>query len=253
MSGKANFQRIDRDGRVTDVTRPLAKEVPVAVEINGLGYAVLMASPADLEDLACGFMCAERLVDAQADIIDIDVHPVETGVIVRVTLAARVSSRVHDRVRHRTSKSSCGLCGIDNLEQALRPLPKVMQRSRADHAAIFAALSAIDQLQVENRRTGAVHAAALCSADGSVKLIREDVGRHNALDKLIGAMSRETLPWADGFALVTSRCSFEMVEKAVLAGCPLLVAISAQRRHWRWIAPQLQAWRWSCWLGRMRC
>ena len=220
------FRRIRPDGAVEAVARPLAVEAPVAVEINGIGYAVMMATPADLEDFALGFLLAERLADGAADLIDCIVHPVAAGWLLRLTLAAEKAARVHDRVRHRVSDSSCGLCGIENLEQALRPLPAVPVARIAD-AAIFAALAALCDHQPLNRETGAVHAAALCGADGAIRLAREDVGRHNAFDKLIGAMARQGMAWDGGFALLSSRCSYELVEKAALAGCPLLATISA--------------------------
>jgi FdhD protein len=145
----------------------------------------------------------------------------------RVTLARERAGHVVDRVRHRISESSCGLCGIENLDQALRPLPIVSQQSDATDAAIFRALPALRAEQALNGKTGAVHAAALVAAGGAIRLVREDVGRHNALDKLVSAMRRQRLDWDGGFALLTSRCSYELVEKAVLADCPLLVTISA--------------------------
>ena len=222
----ADFRRIHPDGRAEAATRPLAVEAPVAIEIDGIGYAVMMATPADLEDFALGFLLAERLADSAADLIDTIVHPVEHGWLLRLALADGKAGRVADRVRHRVSDSSCGLCGIENLEQALRPLPPVPAASIAD-AAIFAALAALRDHQPLNRETGAAHAAALCGADGAIRLAREDVGRHNAFDKLIGAMARQGLGWDCGFALLSSRCSYELVEKAALAGCPLLATISA--------------------------
>jgi len=219
--------RIGADGVRTPVTRAIAEEMPIAIEFNGIGYAVLMASPDDLDDLATGFALAERLVDAAGDIVDIDRHPTGHGIVVRVTIADRLGARIVDRVRHRVAESSCGLCGIENLEQALRPLPRVTTVSRADDAAVFRALGKLRDRQPLNRETGAVHAAALCSAAGDVLIAREDVGRHNAFDKLIGAMLRGGRDWDGGFALLSSRCSYELVEKAALARCPLLVTISA--------------------------
>lgn len=186
-----------------------------------------MATPEDLEDLAFGFALSERLIDRAADLLDVEVHGAASGIVVRVTLDRNVAERVADRVRHRVSEASCGLCGIENLEQALRPLPRVSEAWVGEDAAIFRALAALDALQPLNRRTRAVHGAAACGADGTVRLVREDVGRHNAFDKLIGAMLRAGQGWDGGFALLTSRCSYELVEKAVLAGCPLLATISA--------------------------
>lgn len=215
------FERIAPGGARSPIDRELAEEVPVAVELNGIGYAVMMATPADLEDFAHGFVVAERL----GAVVDVEAHRGEHGVMLRVTLADRET--VLERVRHRTTDSSCGLCGIDSLEAALRPLQPVTARFAGDTDAIFRALGDLRQHQLLNARTGSHHAAALCGADGSIRLVREDVGRHNAFDKLIGAMARHRLGWDGGFALLSSRCSYELVEKAVLANCPLLAAISA--------------------------
>ncbi len=219
--------RIAADGARTATPRALADEVPIAVEFNGLGYAVLMATPVDLVDLAYGFALSERLIDAAGDVIEVDEHRTDRGVIVRVTIAGHLGERIVERVRHRVAESSCGLCGIENLEQALRPLPSVTATSNASDTALFHALAALRDHQPLNRATGAVHAAAACAATGEVLLAREDVGRHNAFDKLIGAMLREGRGWGGGFALLSSRCSYELVEKAALAGCPMLVTISA--------------------------
>jgi len=221
-----DFTRIAPGGLVTPVARAVAVEAPVAIEINGLGYAVMMATPADLEDFAWGFCRSERLIDAAEDLIDVAAHEADRGTVLRITLAESRIDRVVERVRHRVSESSCGLCGIENLEQALRPLPHLEARPLADVPAIFAALEALGGRQPLNAATGAVHAAALCAADGAIRLVREDVGRHNAFDKLIGAMLRDGLDWDGGFALLSARCSYELVEKAVLAGCPMLVTIS---------------------------
>jgi len=221
-----SFRRLGSDGAATIIDRAVAVEQPVAIEVNGIGYAVMMATPADLEDFAYGFASAERLVDAPADILDVDTHETGQGTILRITLVPDRLDRVVDRVRHRVSESSCGLCGIENLEQALRPLPPLAARSDAADTALFRALGALRAHQPLNAATGAVHAAALCSSEGEIRLAREDVGRHNAFDKLIGAMARQGLDWDGGFALLSARCSYELVEKAVLAGCPLLVTIS---------------------------
>lgn len=221
------FVRIAATGAASGVDRPVADETPVAIEYNGLGYAVLMASPSDLDDLAFGFSCSERLIEAPGDILDVDIHPVERGVLVRITLSESRVGLAADRVRHRVSESSCGLCGIENLEQALRPLPRLEAGQPPAAAAIFAALAALADHQPLNAETGGVHAAALCDRDGRIVLVREDVGRHNAFDKVIGAMLRSGIAWNGGFALLSSRCSFELVEKAVLAGCPTLVTVSA--------------------------
>lgn len=224
------FVRLTPDGGQQPAERPLASEVPVAIEYNGAGYAVLMATPADIPDLVQGFSLSERLVTRDDPLLDIDVHDAGTGLVARATLPPHRVDRLLDRVRHRASDASCGLCGVENLAQAIRPLPPVTASSRAEPPAIFRALDGLRAHQPLNVATGAVHAAALGADDGTIRLAREDVGRHNAFDKLIGAMARQGATWDGGFALLSSRCSFELVEKAALANCPLLVTISAPTR-----------------------
>ena len=205
--------------------RGLVVEAPVAVEVDGLGYAVMMMTPADLDAFAIGFMLTERLADSAADVIEAEPFEAEAGWILRVTLAERCRGRIADRVRHRTSDTSCGLCGIAGLEQLRRPVPSRPSPPRAAAPALFAALAALREHQPLNTATGAVHAAAACDARGSMLAVYEDVGRHNALDKLIGELARAgTKP---DFLLVTSRLSFEMVDKALVAGVAMLVGISA--------------------------
>ncbi len=226
-SRAARFRSIGRDGKAGEVARAVAIERPLAIEFNGIGYAVMMATPADVRDFATGFALSERLIAAAEEVEDFECLTTPHGDLLRITLAADRVPLVHQRVRHRISESSCGLCGIENLEQALRPLPRVSGAAALRPGAIFLALGALRDHQPLNRRTGAVHAAALCDADGAIRLAREDVGRHNAFDKLIGAMAREGLGWDGGFALLSSRCSYELVEKAALAGCSRMVTISA--------------------------
>jgi FdhD protein len=223
----ARFLRITRDGAASAISRDVAEEVPVAIEYNGIGYAVLMTTPVDIEDLVTGFSHAERLIDRAGQIEWIEHHRTDKGYIARVGLVPERAALIQDRTRSRFSDSSCGLCGIENLDQAIRTLPTERGETQADDAAIQRALEALFPLQALNRRTGAVHAAALCSAGGTMRMVREDVGRHNAFDKLIGAMLRNGLEWEGGFALLSSRCSYELVEKAALAGAPMLVTISA--------------------------
>lgn len=214
-----------RPDGVSPGERTLAIEAPVAIEVDGLGYAVMMMTPADLPAFAVGFMLSERLADSAADVADVDVFEGEAGWIVRVTLAERCRGRIHDRVRHRTSDTSCGLCGIAGLEQLRRPVIGTPPAPQATPAALFAALASLRAHQPLNAATGAVHAAAACDVDGYILRACEDVGRHNALDKLIGHLARAgTHP---DFLLVTSRLSFEMVDKALVAGVPMLVGVSA--------------------------
>jgi FdhD protein len=219
--------RLTPDGGRDRVTRELAEETPIALEFNGIGYAVLMATPADIGDLVAGFLIAERLQMPGDATVDVALHRTERGIVARANLPAERTGALLDRVRHRATDSSCGLCGIENLEQAIRPLPQVTAECLANEDAVFRALASLAEHQTLNRRTGAVHAAAWADADGTIRLVREDVGRHNAFDKLIGAMRRAGSTWDGGFALLSSRRSFELVEKAALAGCPMLVTISA--------------------------
>lgn len=221
------FSRQSPAGGAEEIERQIAVEMPVAVEFNGIGYAVMMATPAALDDFAYGFAHAERLIERAEQVIAVDQHMTDKGLILRITLSADCAPLIGERVRHRVAESSCGLCGIENLEQAMRPLRAVTSRNDVPVSALFAALGAVGAQQHINRATGAVHAAALCAANGEIRLIREDVGRHNAFDKLTGAMLRGGLDWNGGFALTTARCSYELVEKAILANCPLLAAISA--------------------------
>jgi FdhD protein len=207
--------------------RSVPIEAPVSVEVGGIGYAVMMATPADLEDYAIGFALGEGLVDTAEQIRRIDAHPIEGGWALRIWLPPERNVIALDRARKRVSESSCGLCGIENIQEVLRPLPAVTARIATDRSAIAAALAALGEHQPLGRATGAVHAAAFCSPAGEIRLAREDVGRHNALDKLIGALARAGIDPATGFILLSARCSYELVEKTVRAGCPMLVTISA--------------------------
>ena len=208
-------------------TRAIAAEVPVAISVCGFGYAVMMATPADLDDFAYGFALSERLIDGAMQVERVEARREPRGVLLDIWLADECRSRVIERVRHRIGESSCGLCGIENLDQALRPLPRVAAPAKVSPASIFAALAALRDHQPLNAATGAVHGAALVSAGGAILAVREDVGRHNAFDKLIGHGLRTGIDRSNGFALLTARCSYELVEKAALAGFPLLVTISA--------------------------
>ena len=225
MTARDEPTRVLTPTGATAGTRRIAVEAPVAIEVDGLGYAVMMMTPAALDEFAMGFALTERLADTPADIVAVEPFEADAGWIVRVTLAERCRGRIHDRVRHRTSDTACGLCGIAGLEQLRRPLPAPPPAPDVAASALFAALAALRDHQPLNRDTGAVHAAAACDRDGRVLLAREDVGRHNALDKLIGALTLAGT--APAFLLVTSRLSFEMVDKALVARVPLLAGVSA--------------------------
>ena len=222
----SDLTEISADGTRRPRTREWVPEVPVALEFNGLSYAVMMATPADLEDFARGFALTEGLARTPADISDIAVAETELGWIVRASLAGLGIDKLTERVRARVAESSCGLCGIENLEAVARPLPKVPAHAALDEAAIFAALGKLREHQPLTKATGAAHAAAFCDEAGAIRTVREDVGRHNAMDKLIGALAAAGQDPAAGFILSTARCSYEIVEKAVRAGATRLVTVS---------------------------
>ena len=215
------------DGSTEIIKRPIIAEAPVAIEYNGIGYAVMMATPIDLEDYAVGFSLSEGLITRPDDILALDVHQAELGWILRIQVPQKNAEKVVARARQRVSESSCGLCGMDNLEEVMRPLPPVTAHIAVADAAIFSALSALRSHQTLNADTGSAHAAAFCAPDGSILMTREDVGRHNALDKLIGALARADINISTGFIVLTARCSLELVQKTILANCPMLVTISA--------------------------
>ena len=183
--------RIERVARLHSsgldwIDRPIAEEAAVAVEFNGIGYAVMMMTPADLPAFALGFALTERIAASPADVLDVDVADVPAGIILRVTVSASAAERIGERIRHRTSDTGCGLCGIASLEGLIRPLPAPPPAPDVPASAIFTALDAVRGRQALNIATGAVHAAAWCDTSGAIRHIAEDVGRHNALDKLIG-------------------------------------------------------------------
>lgn len=205
----------------------VADEVPVALQYNGVSHAVMLATPLDLEDFAVGFSLSEGLVDRMADVHDIEAEETCEGIVLHIEIASRCLARLKERRRTLAGRTGCGLCGIDSLEQAL---PRIEQRVTPlplDMHALSRALREMRSLQALQSATGATHAAAWCSADGRVQLLREDVGRHNALDKLIGALARARRDATRGFFAVTSRASYEMVQKTVRAGVGVLAAISA--------------------------
>lgn len=207
--------------------RELAAEAPIAIEYNGFGYAVMMATPLALDDFAVGFTLSQGLVQSADQVLSVTVCAVDGGQVVRIELPASAMEPVIQRARTRVSESSCGLCGMENIETVLAPLPGVAARIATSADALSRALADLENHQPLGRLTGAMHAAAFCAPDGEILCAAEDVGRHNAFDKLIGRMARERLDARAGFILLSARCSFELVEKAVRANCPLLVTVSA--------------------------
>ncbi len=218
-----------RGGRAQQVDDWLSEEVAVALQYNGVSHAVMLATPLDLEDFALGFSLGEGIVERAAELYDCEVLREPRGLTLQIEVAARCFERLRERRRSLAGRTGCGLCGTDSLDQALRPLQPLPPPRAAPIAssAVARALRSLREHQRLNAATGAVHAAAWCDARGSLLLLREDVGRHNALDKLIGAMARSGVDASEGFVLITSRASVEMVQKAAQAGVPVLVAVSA--------------------------
>ena len=222
----AEAVEVGADGNRLAVTRKWVPEAPIALEFDGLAYAVMMATPADLADFATGFALSEGLAAHAGEVTDLAIAEVELGWIVRATLSGLGAEQLGERVRSRVAESSCGLCGIENLEAVARPLPPVAAHDAIEPQAIFAALAALKTGQPLSLATGAAHAAAWADPAGAILCLREDVGRHNALDKLIGAMALAGKPLCPGFVLSTARCSYEIVEKAVRTGATTLVTVS---------------------------
>ncbi|MGI4844526.1 MAG: formate dehydrogenase accessory sulfurtransferase FdhD [Janthinobacterium lividum] len=219
-----------RDDALDSAAELVADEVPVALVYNGISHAVMLASPQDLEDFALGFSLGERIVRDARDIHDIDVEQAPHGIAVEMRIAAGAMMRLKETRRARTGKTGCGLCGVESLERfeddAFAELGEGARAGFAP-AALHRAMAALAARQDLHHATGAVHAAGWAGRDGELLCVREDIGRHNALDKLVGALARGRVDTTDGFAVVTSRASFEMVQKAARAGFPLLAAVSA--------------------------
>ena len=201
-------------------------ELPVALVYNGVSHVVMMATPSDLEDLALGFSLSEGVLEHREQLLDMEVHERAQGVELALTIAAGAFAALRQRRRNLVGRTGCGLCGIESLAQAIPAVAQVSGDLRLSHAALQAALQALGQRQSLKRLTGGVHGAAWCDADGRIELVREDVGRHNALDKLLGALEVNAHA-AAGFVLVTSRASYEMVAKAAACNIQLLAAVSA--------------------------
>jgi FdhD protein len=206
----------------------VAEEVAVALVYNGISHAVMMATPCDLEDLGRGFSLTEGIVEKQSEIYDIEVEPVARGMEVRLRIAAQRMVRLQERRRSLAGRTGCGLCGLDSIDAAMRPVKASATDATVSRGAIERAMAALPTEQRINRINGATHAAGWATLDGRLLAVREDIGRHNALDKLGGAVGRLGEPAEQpGFVVVTSRCSYEMVHKAAALGAAAIAAVSA--------------------------
>lgn len=207
----------------------VAEEIPVAMVYNGVSHAVMMASPCDLEDFALGFSISEGILQRPDQLFSVEIRPGEEGIEVDMHIAGDCYARLREQRRNMTGRTGCGLCGTESLAHVVRTLGRVASQPLPGDEAVQAALQNLKQHQPLQQQTGATHGAAWCDAKGRIVQAREDVGRHNALDKLIGARLREQgdQAFTDGFALISSRASFEMVQKSASVGIGTLVAVSA--------------------------
>jgi FdhD protein len=211
----------------TPAPRRVPEETPIAFAYQGASYAVMMATPAHLGDFALGFSLNEGVVHSADEIETLDIVPTGDGILLRMTLAEGAADAFWERRRYLAGPSGCGLCGLESLAQAVRRPCRVTGDIRVSGEAICAAMTALPERQALNRLTGALHAAAFWTLDDGIVAVREDVGRHNALDKLTGAVTVARLSVAAGAVLLTSRVSVEMVQKVASLGAPILVAVSA--------------------------
>jgi formate dehydrogenase accessory protein FdhD len=203
------------------------EEVPVALAYNGITHAVMLASPADLADFGLGFSLSEGILQRADELFDLELASGEQGVVVQMRIAGDRFAGLKERRRTLAGRTGCGLCGVDSLDQVERPVPMLLPEPRIPATALRWALDQLHVRQPLHARTGGVHAAAWADPAGNLLLVREDVGRHNALDKMIGALVLAGRDPRDGFAVVTSRASFEMVQKSASLGIPMLAAVSA--------------------------
>lgn len=219
------------DGAVTDLQETLAEETPVALVYNGISHAVMLATPLQLEDFALGFSLSEGIVERAGEIHDLEIVERDNGIELQMQLAGARFHALKAQRRSLAGRSGCGLCGKDSLDQLLPRVASVHGGGEIAPGAIAHAVADLHCRQLLFGLTGAVHAAAWCNGSGQIVLLREDVGRHNALDKLIGALAargdRMAAGAGDGFLLITSRASYEIVHKAAAVGIAVIAAVSA--------------------------
>ena len=215
-----------RDGTTAVDSDCVVAEVPVALVYNGISHVVMMATPTDLEDLALGFSLSEGIISSPGQLLDSELRQRDRGLELEITVTNQCFAALKARRRNLTGRTGCGLCGLESLEQAMPDLPPLVCEDHIEHDALQAALASLDNAQTIKRHTGGVHGAAWCSPQGTIEILREDVGRHNALDKMLGARVSAGQE-GPGFVLVTSRASYEMVAKVASCGIGILAAVSA--------------------------
>jgi FdhD protein len=216
-----------RDSRLSSGTRAIPEETALALTYNGGTYAVMMGTPQNLTDFAVGFSLNEGIVQTPDEISSLEIVDLEDGIELRMWLAEEKADRLSERRRHIAGPTGCGLCGIDSIAEAVRPTAVVGKGRSFAPREIMAAMAGISPLQPINIETRAVHAAAFWTPAAGIVALREDVGRHNALDKLAGALAQATVTGSEGMVLLTSRVSVEMVQKTAAIGASVMVAVSA--------------------------
>jgi len=216
-----------RDGRLVEATRLITEETALALTYNGGTYAVMMGTPQDLADFAIGFSLDEGIIRSPEDIETLDIVELDDGIELRMWLSADKAALLGERRRHIAGPTGCGICGIESIAEAVRPAAIVPKGRSFAPREIMTAMASIAPLQAINIETRAVHAAAFWTPARGIVALREDVGRHNALDKLAGALARDNIDEREGMVLLTSRVSVEMVQKTAAIGAPLMVAVSA--------------------------
>jgi FdhD protein len=224
---KIVHRQIWREGGLSSGNRSIPEETAVALTYNGGTYAVMMATPQDLEDFAVGFSLNEGVISSSADIDSLDIVRLDDGVELRLWLRRPKADRLQERRRHIAGPTGCGLCGIDSIAEAMRPAAVIGRGQQFSSEQVMAAMRKLPPLQKLNTETRAVHAAAFWNFTSGIVALREDVGRHNALDKLSGALARASVVANDGIILLTSRVSVEMVQKSAVIGAPVMVSVSA--------------------------
>lgn len=202
-------------------------EVPVVLVYNGISNSVMLASPAHIEDFALGFSLTEGIVTTPSEVYSVEVVPLANGIEVRIDIATGCFARLKERRRNLAGRTGCGLCGVDSLAGVVREVAPVANCTPPANATIIGALAALPKHQDLHRATGGSHAAAWADRDGHIVALREDVGRHNALDKLIGSLATAGVAPDSGFVVITSRVSYEMVQKVAVFGATTLAAVSA--------------------------